>query len=285
MNELVIGLRQILLQNQQLLIGTLVLARVSSMLALTPFFGSKAAPFEVKMGLAVGLSLVVYPLAYDAARAYGPIPVSAIPFLLLMLKEIFIGGILGFVVSKLFWAMEVAGRLIDTTSGTAMAEVLVPQSGSRATPFGDLLYQLLIVFFMALGGHRWFIQNFAMSFQTLPLNHALQLSTNAMVPFFEHMIRLTADLMMLGILVATPVVAATFITDLVFGILNRVAPQLNAYFMSMPVKSIAGVIMTFLLLAPLAVRIEDYVVWHLRDVETTLELIEVGQEDLRPREP
>lgn len=278
MGELLNNLQDALQQNQQLLVATLILARVVSMITMTPFFGSKAAPFEVKMGLSIGLTLVVYQFAFDAARAYGPIPISPIPFLLLMLKEVFIGVTLGFVISKIFWAMEVAGRLIDTVRGASMAEVMVPQSGSRATPFGDMLYQLLIVFFMALGGHRWFIQYFALSFEKLPLNYAIQLSDNAMVPFFEHIIRLTAELVMLGVLVAAPIVAATFISDVVFGILNRVAPQLNAYFMSMPVKAIAGVIMMFILLEPLAVRIEDYVVWQLKEVETTLELINSARE-------
>ena len=90
------------------------------MITMTPFFGSKAAPFEIKMGLSIGLTLIVYTFAFDAARNYGPIPISPIPFLLLMLKEIFIGITLGFVISKLFWAMEVAGRIIDTVRGSSM---------------------------------------------------------------------------------------------------------------------------------------------------------------------
>ncbi len=279
MPEILQQLQEALRQNQQLLVGVMILARTASMIAMTPFFGSKAAPFEIKMGLSIGLTLVVYTFAFDAARAYGPIPISPIPFLLLMLKEVFIGVTLGFVISKIFWSMEVAGRLIDTVRGSSMAEVMVPQSGQRATPFGDMLYQLLIVFFMALGGHRWFIEYYALSFEKLPLNYALKLSDDAMVPFFEHIIRLTAELIMLGVLVATPIVAATFISDVVFGILNRVAPQLNAYFMSMPVKAIAGVIMMFILLEPLAIRIQDYVVWQLKEVETTLDLLDLGRQN------
>lgn len=279
MPEVLQSLQDALRQNQQLLVAVLILARTASMITMTPFFGSRAAPFEIKMGLSIGLTLIVYTFAFDAARAYGPIPVSPIPFLLLMLKEVFIGLILGFVVSKVFWAVEIAGRLIDTVRGSSMAEVMVPESGTRATPFGDLLYQLLIVFFMALGGHRWFIEYYAISFEKLPLNYAIRLSDDAMVPFFDHIIRLTAELIMLGVLVATPIVAATFISDVVFGILNRVAPQLNAYFMSMPVKAIAGVIMMFILLEPLAVRIEDYVVWQLKEVETTLDLLELGRQN------
>jgi flagellar biosynthetic protein FliR len=52
--------------------------------------------------------------------------------------------------------------------------------------------------------------------------------------------------------------AATFITDIVFGILNRVAPQLNAYFMSMPVKALGGVIIILIALYAIADRFEYY---------------------------
>lgn len=278
MNEVFETLRNALDQNEDLLAAVLILARSAALVALTPFFGSKAAPFEVKMGLSAGLTVIVYSIAYDVAKSVGPIPTAPLPFVLLMIKEVFIGFILGFVVSKLFWAMEIAGRLIDTVRGSSMAEVMVPQSGQRATPFGDLLYQLLIVFFMALGGHRFFIEYFAASFEQLPINGAIRLADDAMVPFFEEIIRLTAELLALGVLIAAPVIAATFISDIVFGILNRVAPQLNAYFMSMPVKAIAGVVMVFLLLGPLVERIQDYVVWQLTDVKTTLDYFERGQQ-------
>src|SRR5207247_8344673 len=61
------------------------------------------------------------------------IPMQAVPFLLLMFKEVFIGLAIGFVAAHIFWAMEMAGRLIDTVRGSSMAEVLVPESELRAT--------------------------------------------------------------------------------------------------------------------------------------------------------
>lgn len=277
MNDFLGQLNESLQGTQQLLIAALIMGRTASMVAFTPFLGAKTAPPEVKMGLSVMLTLVVFDFAKLSAQKLGPIPFQAIPFVILMLKEIFIGLCLGFVVSKIFWAMEVAGRIIDTVRGASMAEVMVPQSGSRATPFGDLLYQLLVVFFVVIGGHRYFIEYYAMSFEQIPLNQTINLASAAMVPFFEYIIRLTADLVMLGVLIATPVVAATFISDVVFGILNRVAPQLNAYFMSMPVKAMAGVIMVLLMMEPFAMRLQDYVIWQLNEVETTLEYFELGQ--------
>ena len=71
-------------------------------------------------------------------------------------------------------------------------------------------------------------------------------------------------------LLAAPVIAATFITDLVFGMLNRVAPQLNAYFLAMPVKAVAGVIMALVAFIPFTNRLEYYTVWVLDAVDKTV---------------
>jgi flagellar biosynthetic protein FliR len=96
-----------------------------------------------------------------------------------------------------------------------------------------------------------------------------------MVPFFEYMMRTSADIIMIATILAAPIVAATFISDVVFGILNRVAPQLNAYFMSMPVKAMAGVIMVLVILQPFMRRLEDFVVWSLQAMEKTMTLLSV----------
>ena len=66
---------------------------------------------------------------------------------------------------------------------------------------------------------------------------------------------------------------ATFITDVVFGILNRVAPQLNAYFMSMPVKALGGVIVIFVSLAAITANFEGYTTWALSQTEQTIDLL------------
>ena len=87
------------------------------------------------------------------------------------------------------------------------------------------------------------------------------------------MLNTTAELWQIAVVLAAPVMAATFISDVVFGILNRVAPQLNAYFMSMPVKAFGGVVMIFVALDAIVARMHDWVEWSLVKVQTTLDLL------------
>jgi flagellar biosynthetic protein FliR len=248
----------------------LVLARIMPMVIQTPWLGGKLAPMEIKMGLGIVLTVVLWPVARGAITA--PIPASAGPYLLLMSKEVLIGFILGFVNDLAFNMMEMAGRLIDTSRGTSMSEVLEPHSGQRATPFGDLYYQLFLVIFMALGAHGIFFDAFFMSFASIPLNASLP-PPEKMALLIDYMMHLTGDVLTSAVVLAAPIIAAVLVTDVVFGILNRVAPQLNAYFMAMPVKAMAGVILALVVLDSFAQKQADWVVWSLRAVERSLELM------------
>ena len=255
---------------RELLIFALVMARTMVMITLTPFIGGKMVPMEIKMGLGILLTLLVWPLARVSMTA--EINVSPVDFILLMVTQVFIGFAIGFVATHIFWAMDMAGRLIDTVRGASMAEVMAPMSESRVTPVGDMFVQLMVVIFVVSGGLGLFLDAFFYSFAQLPLNEGLQLGAG-LEPFFELMLRLTGQILLLSTLIAAPVVAATFITDVVFGILNRVAPQLNAYFMSMPVKAMAGIILILVAMDPLVARMRDFVVWTLQAVQQTLDLL------------
>ena len=255
---------------QELLMVALILGRTMPMIFLTPFLGGKIVPPELKMGIGLMMTFLIFPAASQSIE--GAVPITAIGFLLLMLKEIFIGLCIGFVNGHIFYAMDMSGRLIDTVRGTSMSEVMVPHSKQRVTPTGNLYYQLLLIVFLVLGGHHIFLAAYFESFVSLPLNGNIGLGI-ALEPFIEFMVRATADILMISVTLAAPVIAATFITDIVFGILNRVAPQLNAYFMSMPVKALGGVIIIFVSLGAITANFENYTTWALSQTEQTIDLL------------
>lgn len=267
MDELFRQIEFVLNYTNELLFGALVLARTVPMIFLTPFLGGKIAPPEVKMGLGVLLAILIWPLARGALT--GPVPTNALGFLLLMVKEVFVGLVIGFINAHVFYAMDMAGRLIDTVRGTSMSEVQDPHSKQRVTPVGDLYTQLFLVIFVVIGGHHIFFEMFFFSFVALPVNSTLPTGVVS-AGFFDRVVELTAQLLLIATVLAAPIIAATFISDVVFGILNRVAPQLNAYFMSMPVKAMAGVVMIFVALGAIVERFEDYVVWTLEAVQDIL---------------
>lgn len=259
--------------NREMLILGLILARTLPLVFFAPFLGGGVVPSEVKMGLSVAIAILVWPVARDNMPTL--VPMSAMPFLLLMMKESLIGLCIGICASHIFTAMEVAGRLIDTARGAAMGEVMVPSTKLRATVLGSLYQQLLVIFFASLGGYRIFFEAYFNSFIQLPLTGGV-LMQSGFNPLVAYLCRASADILTIGTILAAPAVAATFITDLVFGILNRVAPQLNAYFLAMPVKAMGALAMMLIGMPPIIDRFSTYMQAALVATEQSVLLLIPG---------
>jgi len=214
-----------------------VFARVGAAIWIAPFLGGRLVPATVKTGLALLLTAVLFPQVVGTTGALAGAP----PLLLAAVigKEALVGAALGFVVALVFWAAEAAGRLADTARGANMAEVLVPQTGARSSPLGDLFIQLTLVLFIVLGGHRIFVMTLGNSFSVLPITHFP--SAGGLGGFALLCGRLTADLLLIALTLAAPVIAALFLADVTLGVINRFAPQINVFFIAMPAKALLGV--------------------------------------------
>jgi flagellar biosynthetic protein FliR len=231
----------------------LVLARLLTLVQLTPFLGGKNAPPEVKMGIGIALSVLIFPIVYD--KLDGPLPLDAVNFIFMMLKEVFIGLVIGFIGAELFYAVEMAGQFMNLLNGTNMVQIMVPQLQERSSAFGDLNYQLLLVIFLAFNGHHIFLDAMFQSFVDLPINRWPEFSAG-MWPLIDLGMRITGDLFLIAASVAAPIGVACLITDLCFGLLNRVAPQINAYFMAQPAKAMVGGVMFFVAL-PMVLKVYE----------------------------
>ena len=216
----------------------LLMARILPVLVLTPMLGGETTPTEVKIGIGVTLGLVLFP-ALSARFQY--VPISALPFIAIMLKEIFIGLCISFIVDMIFEAATVAGTLIDTMAGTNMAQVMVPQLGQQVSLFSSLQLQLTVTLFLTLNGHHLVIEAFADSLQSIPLDQFPKFSQGVW-PFFELILRVAGDMIKVSVALAAPVMLAAFMTDLALGLINRAAPQVQVFFISMQIKPMASVL-------------------------------------------
>jgi flagellar biosynthetic protein FliR len=255
--------------SQAILLGTLLVMRIIPIIFQTPFLGGKLVPAETRMGLAFGLSVLCYPFAKQQLQ--GPIDTSGLVYVVLMLKELFVGYVIGFLASELFYAMEIGGRAVDVMRGSNMAEVQVPELQLRASPFGEFSFQLLLIVFCALDGHAYFIQSVIESFRVVPAD-GWPAMHGGFENFTKEILEYTSQLFAIAFALVFPGLFAAFIIDVVFGMFNRVAPQLNAYFMAMGIKALAGIAMFMfalsLLLGQLADRLEKSLVFvrHIIDL-------------------
>ncbi len=247
----------------------LLMSRILPVIIFSPFLGGEVIPTEVKIGVGLTLGLVLFP---GVVGRLENIPISAVPFLFLMLKELFIGLCLSFVVSLVFAAAEVAGTVVDAMAGTNMAQIMVPQIQQQVSLFSSLKLQLSVVLFLTLNGHHVVINTFADSLAAIPLDGYPSFGQGAWA-FFELIIRVFAEIMRVGLALAAPVLVATFLTDLSLGLINRVAPQVQVYFLSMQIKPMVSVVVMLVAIHLVLIRLSDEFAVMLRELSEALRLL------------
>jgi flagellar biosynthesis protein FliR len=218
----------------------LILARTIPMMALTPIFGGKLVTAQIKVGIAIILMVTIYPTV--APLVQGKLPVQGLAYWGLVFKEFAIGSMIGFVSSLVYHAIESSGHLIDIQRGSAQASVLVPQLDIQGPIFANLQIQLCTLLFFTLNLHHVFIRGFFDSFQMIPVNQYPEMMPH-FLPFIEQVIHMSGAIFVVAMQLTGPILLSIFMVDVVFGVMNRIAPMVNVYFLAMPVKAVVGIIM------------------------------------------
>jgi flagellar biosynthetic protein FliR len=217
----------------------LILARLLPVIIFTPFLGGESIPPQVRMGLGVVLGVVMFP---SLSEQVVKIPMEVVPYLALLLKEVFIGFSLAFIVNLIFQAAATAGAFMDMFSGVMQAQILVPQLQRQVTLYASLKFQLAVVLFLTLNGHHWILEGLTDGFMRIPLNEFPQFSLG-MWPFVEVVMRAFGDLFRIGLMLSSPVLLAIFLTEATLGVINRAAPQIQVFFMAMQIKPAVAALM------------------------------------------
>jgi flagellar biosynthetic protein FliR len=227
---------------RNIVVFSLIMARIMAIITLVPFLGARNAPPEIKMGVGVTLSMILWPTVL--AGATGDVPITAMFFVLMMLKEVFVGLAIGFIAAEIFYTVEISGQLVDLLRGANQIQIQVPEIQERSSAFGTLNFQLLLVLFLAFDLHHLFFESLFESFIAVPIN-AWPGYRAGYWAFVDFMLRSSADVIIIAFALSAPVAIVCLIAETSFGLINRVAPQINAYFMAMPAKVIAGCIIFF----------------------------------------
>ena len=156
------------------------------------------------------------------------------------LKEAVIGFLLGFFAAIPFWVVENVGNLIDNQRGATMGEVYSPLSGTQVSTTAIFLTQIVSTIFFVGGAFLIFLGAVYRSYEFLPLFGG-GLSFSPETPIF--MLNTLDEIIETMFVIASPIVILMFLATVGLGFVNRTAPQLNVFFLSMPVKSALGIAM------------------------------------------
>ena len=201
-------------------------ARAGAWMMLCPPFNSRLIPAQVKVLLSIGLAL---PMAPYLTATVPIIETSAI--IASAVLQIFVGAALGFITFLFFAAIQAAGDLIDVFGGFTLAAAYDPLSQNQSSVFGRFYNLVAVTLLFASDGHQLVLRGFMNSYKTLPLDANFSMET-----FSKLLTSGIGEMFVAALQIAGPLIAVLFLTDVAFGLLNRVAPALNAFQLGFPAK-------------------------------------------------
>jgi flagellar biosynthesis protein FliR len=214
----------------------LALARVVTAITLAPFFGGQSVPGRLRVGLSFVLTAVLMP---GLSRTSVGAELSPLLMIALLSKEVLVGALMEIVCQFVFYGIQMAGTLIDTQRGMNQLSFVAPQLPGPGSVLAQLKVQAAIALFLLLNGHLMYLRAIDSSFAELPVLAFPRIEPGSMA-MFETAARLSARSLVIALEMAAPVLIALTLVDVAFGILGRIASQINVHQESLPVKALAG---------------------------------------------
>jgi flagellar biosynthetic protein FliR len=210
-----------------------VLTRMSGVFIFNPFFGRKNVPAIVKMGLALLCAILVTPTLEQAA----PESASGLIFMLALLKELFVGYMMGFVINLFLSWVLMAGEIGDIQIGLGMSKIY-DQHSNIAMPVTGTIYNIMLtLIFFASNGHLTLIKIAAASCRAFPPG---MIVINPQVA--SYLVELFGEMLSLAVKLAIPVIAIELLAEAGMGVLMRTVPQINVFVAGIQIKLIIGLV-------------------------------------------
>jgi len=205
----------------------LVLARVTPLFFIAPLFSSAMIPPRVRGIIAVAISIGLAPIALHGQH----VPADALTLAGLVVEGMLVGLGFAFTLAVLMAAIESAGSLIDVVSGFSYGSLINPMNGENSAVISRFYSLVGTLIFLVIGGDAWTLRGLARTFQLVPLTSGPRLSS--LVGGVEHVF---STVFAAAVEIAAPVLVALLITDVAFGVVSRVVPQLNVFAVGFPTK-------------------------------------------------
>jgi flagellar biosynthesis protein FliR len=205
----------------------LVLARITPLFVIAPLFSSTMIPPRVRGIIAVGISIGLTPIAMHGQHVPGdPVALAG-----LVIAGLLVGLGFSFALAVLMAAVESAGSIIDVISGFSYGNLINPATGEETAVMNRFYSLVGTLVFLVIGGDAWTLRGIDRTFQLVPLTSGPRLST--LVGGAEQVF---TGVFAAALEVAAPVLIALLITDVAFGVVSRVVPQLNIFAVGFPTK-------------------------------------------------
>ena len=228
---------------ENILLFSLIVMRITGFIVFNPILGRRNAPAIVKMGIVMALSIIA--VSYN-----GQAPVeaaNALEYSFLLLKEFFLGFVIGTVVNLFLNIIVFAGESIDMQMGLSMSKIFDASSNAQLSLSATFFNIVFILLFFASDAHLALIRMLLTSGEVVPYGSVIITSglSSAVLTVF-------CDCKALAVRMAMPMLAAEILVEVGVGILMKTIPQINVFVVNIQAKIIFGLILLVFLFTPMA---------------------------------
>ena len=204
----------------------LLFFRFAALFMATPIFAHKSIPPTLKTSMAFFFSIVFY-----SSMPALNIPITVPSIVLAILSELLFGLAIGVVLQVAFNAITFAGGQISFMMGFSMASAIDPISGVSMPIISQFLSLVALMVLFTMDMHHWILLFIDSSLQNIPLGGFLMSED-----FFNYVIKATSNMFMVGFMIAFPIIALSWLADVIFGMLMKTMPQFNLLVIGFPIK-------------------------------------------------
>lgn len=232
----------------------LVFARISGIFVISPFFGSLSIPIRVKAGLALFISLLIFPVV----NQYIPsVPEELNKYFFLTVSEVIIGIIIGFLCTLVMSAFQISGEFYSVQMGFGFVNTVDPLSQVEQPIIGQLIGFFALIIFLIIGGHHLMLIAIFNSYEAVPV-----FSLTAANLISAKIVEVFCGMFMIAMKIAMPIMGVLFLVTLALGLLARVAPMMNIMVLGWGITIIMGII-TLMFVLPMLYEVAVNVFTHI----------------------
>jgi flagellar biosynthetic protein FliR len=213
--------------NETNMVGFLLLFfRFAALFIAVPIFDHKNIPMNIKAAIAFFFTVIFY-----ASMPPLHISIDVPTILIAILGEFMLGLSVGIALQLAYNVITFAGGQISFMMGFSMASAIDPQSGISMPIISQFLSLMALMVLFALNLHHWMLMFIDHTLHTVPLG-GFVMSTN----LFHYIMHATSNMFLVGFVIAFPIIALSWLADVIFGMLMKTMPQFNLLVIGFPIK-------------------------------------------------
>ncbi len=239
----------------------LILVRMFGMFVVAPFFSSGVIPFRIRAVFAFYVAACVFPMVVNTI---GTVPENLYSYVLLIISEVAIGMLIGFLVSIIFAAFQLAARFFSFQMALGIAEVVDPFSQVGITLVGQLWTLMGIMVFIAIDGPHMLIMATFESYNTI---HLFRIARDG-AKMYKALIDTFGAMFIVALKLAFPILTTLFLLAITLGLLAKAAPQMNIFMLGFPIQIGVGFLIMIVVIGGIALGMSSALNRAISDIMT-----------------